>query len=131
MTLRLFVYGSLKRGFEAAPQMEPALFIGEAISLNSTYRLLAGKSGEDFYYPALCAGGQRKIKGELYEVSSSLLETLAEYEGEDYALMEIELQDLGLAYTYILKKGLDTQYTRKHPRIITSNNIVEWMLLHK
>jgi len=72
--MRVFVYGSLKRGKKLHSLLENAKFLGEAITCNK-YPMILSKSK---WYPYLIEkkGVGYNIKGEVYEVSPSLLKKL-------------------------------------------------------
>jgi gamma-glutamylcyclotransferase (GGCT)/AIG2-like uncharacterized protein YtfP len=93
--LRLFVYGSLQRGFENHAELRGAERVRAARTAPS-YRLLLHGS-----FPALAAGGTRAIHGELYRVSAALLDALDEFEGEGYVRAEVALSDGTTAIAYL------------------------------
>ena len=93
-THRLFVYGSLKRGYRHHAELDGARFIAVART-SAAYRLL------DFgTYPGL-ARGTRAIEGELFEVDDAVLQRLDEFEGSDYLRSRIELSDGSTVETYL------------------------------
>lgn len=73
---RVFVYGTLKRGYENHHLLAHSVFIGRA-STASPYRMLDGE------YPVLRDTGTDKfpIAGEIYEVDPQTLSALDELEG--------------------------------------------------
>lgn len=73
---RVFVYGTLKRGFENHRLMETATFVGKAHTL-TPYRMLDGE------FPVMRDAGPDRmlVAGELYEVNARTLEALDELEG--------------------------------------------------
>ena len=95
-TLRLFVYGSLKRGQPNHGELGEARFLGSARTAPSfALREIAG-------YPALVSG-DRAIAGELFEISLDALPTLDEFEGDAYERHEISLADGARASTYLAR----------------------------
>ena len=72
--MRLFIYGTLKRGFPAAGRMAGATYVGDAATEPSWTLLNLGR------YPGLVAG-RDAVRGELYDVPAALLPTLDAYEG--------------------------------------------------
>ncbi len=86
---RVFVYGSLKRGFENHDLLGAAVFAGKAATVAS-YRMMDGP------YPVLRqsdTGGWR-VSGELYEVDTRTLKALDDLEGVDerfYDRIEIDV----------------------------------------
>ena len=76
--MRVFVYGSLKRGKKLHSLLENAKFLGEAITCNK-YPMILSKSK---WYPYLIEKKDvgYKIKGEVYEISPALLKRLDKVE---------------------------------------------------
>ena len=74
MTTRLFIYGSLKRGRDAAFRMSGATFLRVATTLPEWTLLNLGR------YPGLVPGSD-SVEGELYHVPDDLLARLDDYEG--------------------------------------------------
>lgn len=87
--VRLFVYGSLKRGGRHHDQLAGARFVGLA-ETGPGYRL--EQLGE---YPALVrirdASSAASVKGELFEVDASQLPALDAFEGDAYMRGQITL----------------------------------------
>ncbi|SFI91835.1 gamma-glutamylcyclotransferase family protein [Planctomicrobium piriforme] len=88
---RLFVYGTLKRGFCRHGALETERFLGTA---QTAYRYRMVNVGS---YPALIEvfQGGRSIHGEVWEVSPTALRRLDEVEGTDegqYERRPIEVQ---------------------------------------
>lgn len=86
---RVFVYGTLKRGFENHGLLGASTFIDEASTL-TPYRMLDGK------FPVLRDAGPDRmcIAGELYDVDAQTLKALDELEGVAegmYDRIEIEV----------------------------------------
>jgi gamma-glutamylaminecyclotransferase len=73
---RVFVYGSLKRGFENHDLLGAAVFTGKAITAAS-FRMMDGP------YPVLreSGAGRFRVSGELYEVDDRTLAALDDLEG--------------------------------------------------
>jgi gamma-glutamylcyclotransferase (GGCT)/AIG2-like uncharacterized protein YtfP len=96
MSVRLFVYGSLMRGQRHHDRMRGAAFDGVARTANG-FRLVS--QGD---YPALAAGGQGSVEGEVYRVSEALLAELDVFEGcpDLYQRDRIALADGSSAETY-------------------------------
>ncbi|HEX9622064.1 MAG TPA: gamma-glutamylcyclotransferase family protein [Polyangiaceae bacterium] len=94
---RLFVYGSLKAGFEHHGRMRGARFEAAAATAYG-YRLVVLEG-----YPALVAGaGAGSVRGELYWVKLELLEALDRFEDcpELYQRHPIALADGSAAQAY-------------------------------
>ncbi len=101
--MKLFIYGTLKRGHSRAGAMNGQRFLGNAQTA-SKYRIF--DCGE---YPALVeADGGVSIEGELWEVDGACLDVLDELEGTSSNLFHrgtVELQpphenDQAVAYFY-------------------------------
>lgn len=87
MGVRLFIYGTLKRGHRAHPMLSEQRFLGEATTV-PRYRLL--NLG---WYPglAICEDQGLSIEGEIWEVSESCLVDLDRYESDEYEKVPIDL----------------------------------------
>jgi len=99
--VRLFVYGSLKRGGLHHHELKGAEFLGEA-------RTVPGYALEPWgQYLALVAapGRQDCVTGELFELAEELLPVLDEFEGDAYFRGEVALADRndGAALAYFGK----------------------------
>ena len=72
--MKIFVYGSLKRGKKLNHYLKGAKFLGEAITCDK-YPMVISKRG---WYPYLLEkrGVGYRIKGEVYEVSPRLIKIL-------------------------------------------------------
>lgn len=95
---RIFVYGSLKRGCGLHRILEGQRFLGDACTTPG-FRLY-----DVGWFPAMVADPDGiAVKGELYEVDSATLASLdrVESEGRMYQRVEIELQGMGRAETYL------------------------------
>jgi gamma-glutamylcyclotransferase (GGCT)/AIG2-like uncharacterized protein YtfP len=95
-TARLFVYGSLKRGFHNHSALAGAELVSECRTAPH-YRLFDLGA-----YPALCEGGASSITGELYLVPLALFVRLDEFEGPEYRRASIALADGSSAEAYLL-----------------------------
>jgi gamma-glutamylcyclotransferase (GGCT)/AIG2-like uncharacterized protein YtfP len=69
----VFVYGTLRRGGSNHFRMDGADFVGSG--------KIAGMIHRIDWYPALVCGGERSVKGELYQVGSEHLHALDIFEG--------------------------------------------------
>lgn len=94
--VRLFVYGSLKRGFENHAALEGAEFLTE-VRTAPHYRLFDMGA-----YPALCAHGSLSVTGELYLVPLELFARLDAFEGAQYERASVTLSDGSSAEAYLL-----------------------------
>lgn len=102
--MRLFVYGTLKRGHRLHGCLTGQRYLGQALTLPEFKLLNCG------WYPALVESGDgRAIRGELWEVDAATLKRLDEVEEVDsglYERREISLQSPfddapAIAYVYL------------------------------
>ena len=95
--MRVFVYGSLRKGQIYHHVIESAEFVGSA-ETPPLYELF--DLGD---YPAMVRGGRTRVQGEVYEVGAGLLEVLDEFEDhpELYQRQEIGLADGQRVKTYL------------------------------
>jgi len=97
-TVRLFVYGSLKRGGRHHDELQAAgaTFLGEAETVPG-YRLEALNATETEYLALVStpttAAAPQVVSGELFEVPESQLPALDAFEGEAYSRGVVELRD--------------------------------------
>lgn len=96
MAVRLFVYGSLRRGGSAHALLEGARFLGAARTAPGFELWDCGE------YPGIGRGGPAQVVGELYEVPDAQMAELDEYEGPLYAREILELEGGGQAEAYVL-----------------------------
>jgi gamma-glutamylcyclotransferase (GGCT)/AIG2-like uncharacterized protein YtfP len=96
--VRLFVYGSLRRGERHHDELAGASLLGAIVTAPS-YRVVdvAG-------YPALVPGSAA-VSGELYAVPPSLLAGLDAFEGHRYWRGAVRLADGTDAEAYFLKEA--------------------------
>jgi gamma-glutamylaminecyclotransferase len=97
-THRLFVYGSLKRGFRHHHVLGAAPFEGDARTAPGFSLVLQGE------YPALVCSGDECVHGELYRVTDELLAELDRFEGcpDLYRSELISLDDGTSALSYVI-----------------------------
>lgn len=96
--VRVFVYGSLLSGESNHRQMAGARLVGEAVTEARFTLVDLGP------YPALVAGGETAIVGEVYEVDEVLLARLDRFEGHPhlYQRTTIVLGDHGEVEVYLM-----------------------------
>jgi gamma-glutamylcyclotransferase (GGCT)/AIG2-like uncharacterized protein YtfP len=92
-SVRLFVYGSLRRGRENHDELAGARYVGPARTA-PRYRLVQ-KEG----YRALIEG-DRAIEGELYDIDDQVMTRLDEFEGTGYVRATVMLADGSSAFAY-------------------------------
>jgi gamma-glutamylcyclotransferase (GGCT)/AIG2-like uncharacterized protein YtfP len=95
--IRLFVYGTLKRGFSNAPELRDAAYEGPATAPGYALYVLSG-------YPAMTSSADGAVRGELYSVSRALLKTLDDFEEvpDRYRRETIKLDDGTFADAYLV-----------------------------
>ncbi|HET9929355.1 MAG TPA: gamma-glutamylcyclotransferase family protein [Polyangiaceae bacterium] len=93
---RLFVYGSLKRGFANHRVLRNADFLGECRTAPH-YRLFDLGA-----YPALATDGALSITGELYSYPVEHFSELDAFEGPAYRRGTVALSDGSTAEAYLL-----------------------------
>jgi gamma-glutamylcyclotransferase (GGCT)/AIG2-like uncharacterized protein YtfP len=96
--IRLFVYGSLRRGAENHQELARATFVREVMTAP---KYGVTRSGA---YPALVSGS-RSVAGELYELEHGDLPALDAFEGSGYRRALVRLSDGGDAEAYFLAEG--------------------------
>jgi len=95
---RIFVYGTLKRGFSNAVHLADAVFEGPAVTAHGyALHIVSG-------YPALSRSESGVVHGELYQVSADHLQRLDDFEGvpEAYLREVITLGDGSEAHAYVV-----------------------------
>lgn len=137
MKLRVFVYGTLKRGFwNNHAFLGTAAFLGEAVSVADCFHMYDGG------FPYVTNNGISRIKGELYEFEDErILAGLDRLEGvpthyvrveKEFILLEPEPSIPGLeaqvtASVYIASPTTERYLSSTRERISPDdNNIVEW-----
>lgn len=93
--VRLFVYGSLKRGGLHHDELADAVCLGAARTAPLYALEVFGP------YPALVSGNTA-VTGELYELEPDTLPALDAFEGPSYRRALVELADGGEAEAYFL-----------------------------
>ncbi len=93
---RLFVYGTLKRGFPGQAHMHGSRFEGCATTGLGYALYDLGP------YPALVVAGRGTVTGELHWITAEHLARLDHYEGSDYARESIVLADGSRAEAYLM-----------------------------
>jgi gamma-glutamylcyclotransferase (GGCT)/AIG2-like uncharacterized protein YtfP len=96
--IRLFVYGSLRRGAENHQALRRASFLRE-VTTEPAYDVI--RLGA---YPALVSGSM-SVAGELYEVEPGDLPALDAFEGPGYRRAHVRLSDGGDAEAYFLAEA--------------------------
>lgn len=96
---KVFVYGSLKKGFGNHPLLQGSAFLGNTTTRDSHY--VMGSFGA---FPAVRRGGHLKVAGELYEVDSETLGRLDNLEGNGsfYKREKVPLDNGKWGWIYLL-----------------------------
>jgi len=108
---KLFVYGTLKKGFSRNTILKDSSFIGDATTKPSFTMI------DLTYFPGILEIGNTSIYGELYEVSDDTLQYCDVIEGHPdfYKRIEVELTNNTTAWCYVL------DYTKyENPLVISS-----------
>lgn len=130
MIYKLFVYGSLKRGFGNHHFLEESKFVSKITTKISSFRMfsLGGFPGV-----SLQPNG-RKIIGELYEIDDNTLQRIDYLEGNGnfYNRRLIKLDNGDTAWMYIIDQmyGEDDNFTFVNGlfnRIKTTDTTQEWL----
>jgi gamma-glutamylcyclotransferase (GGCT)/AIG2-like uncharacterized protein YtfP len=106
---RVLVYGTLKRGYGNHSVLGDSKFIGNAVTVDSTYSLY-----DLGYYPGLKMSGDNKITGEVYEVDNpEIAQNLDYLEGYPslYTKADVEVEVDGQVFeatTYVYNHPVDT-----------------------
>ena len=94
---KVFVYGSLKRGFYNHPCIERATYLGTAITCGRKFIMASGGSFPIVYYSGNSTWGY--VEGEVYEVTPDILDNVDSLEGHPYwyrrHLTDVLLKDGG------------------------------------
>lgn len=131
---RVFVYGSLKRGFGNHDTfLGDALFLSECQTDEQRFEMLSLN-----FFPGVVDGGENDVAGELYLVDDEQLKNLDMLEGNGvmYAreLVWLKGEDLP-AWVYIYLQNSTTWYNvsdaewehRKTHRIEVIGNVAKWL----
>lgn len=108
-SVRLFVYGSLKRGGRHHDELAGAVFLGPATTLPG-YRL--EPLGEYLALIAVPPEPEAAVSGEMFEVDESQLTALDAFEGDAYERGNVRLAGL-LLEKDDEKAGFALAYFRK------------------
>ncbi|MCP3104545.1 gamma-glutamylcyclotransferase [Myxococcus sp. K15C18031901] len=98
---RVFVYGTLIRGQPNHPRLRGARFLGPTLTPASFSLFDYGP------FPALAAGGQTTVVGEVYEVDALTLAALDRLEGHPhfYERTSIALDGFGRVEAYLFPEA--------------------------
>ena len=110
--MKLFVYGTLRRGQSAHALLKGAPLLGEA---RTEPRFTLVDMGG---YPALIEGGDTAVLGEIYEISADLLTELDRYEEAPQLYRRVAIRIAGHdAVTYTLP----AQHAQGRPPVPTGD----------
>lgn len=121
--MRVFVYGSLMRGFHNHRLLRGSRFVSWGYTAPEFTMVDLGS------YPGVVRGGTTALRGEVYEVSTDTLAKLDVLEGHPkHYKRETELIETdgghAIAYIYILQHGAD----RELPPVVEHG---DWRLFTK
>ena len=123
-TTRVFVYGSLKRGFGNNVLLDDAKFVSEDMTLPSWVMFSLG------WFPGVAPGGQEytyMIKGEVYECNDAVIATLDRLEsnGRFYTREIVPMKSGMEAWMYVLPSK--DQYSGKEGGIVQEEGCQDWV----
>jgi len=99
-SVRLFVYGTLRRGQPNHRLLEDAPPLGSTLT-EPRFEIIECEG-----YPALVPGALA-IEGELYEIGEPLLARLDAFEGPGYVRASVKLADGTTALAYLSAHGVE------------------------
>lgn len=127
----VFVYGSLKRGFENHKWLENnnGKYIGDGITKQSIFKMYSVYN----YYPAISKGNE-KISGEIYKIDKNCLMELDYLEGypriykRDKFLIDCNGQtfEAYIYRVYDIKDTFGIELPSESERIKRENGIATW-----
>lgn len=103
--MKVFVYGTLKKGQRAHRMLSKSPFLGE-VRTHSRYHLYSYG-----WYPGMLEGSPKGngVLGELYEVDDATMAKLDRYEGDpelfERTLIDLETGDTAFGYLYQRGRG--------------------------
>lgn len=117
---RIFVYGTLKKGFGNHRVLGNSVFIGEAITVDDSFTMFDG--GFPYVSDRFTDGNQGRIVGELYETDrQTILDALDRLEGVPhlYVKREIDVTTMDgstyIAQMYVASEGTNDYLGKKVP----------------
>jgi len=118
-TIRIFVYGTLRRGGRNHRLLETATYVRRATTVPGFTMFDLGGC------PAVDRGGRDAIVGELYDVDAHTLARLDRLEGHPtlYCRAPVELDDGSFAMIYIYKMATRQRVEQRH-EVVASG---DWM----
>lgn len=118
----VFVYGSLKRGFENHALLEGCEMITRTRTKKKSYQMISLES-----FPAVMLDGKNAIEGELYSVDMMTLAYLDMLEGNGYLYERklVELKSGHKAWMYCLVPGVLFEHNQR--RVLTLHGIQSWL----
>lgn len=99
--IKLFVYGTLKKGHDNHHYLNGCDLIQEAVTTEPIYDLYSVKFG---HYPCMVNNGSYHIFGEVYNVDQNTLKNIDILEGHPtfYTRKMIDIMGIGDCWVYIL-----------------------------
>jgi len=125
-TTKVFVYGSLKKGFGNHSFLLGELFLRTTRTKLYDYTMISLDS-----FPAVFTGGKHSIEGELYEVSFPTLKMLDVLEGNgelyERTLIELVSGEKAWMYCFSDRFELPSDYVESSPRVKITDNVATWL----
>jgi gamma-glutamylcyclotransferase (GGCT)/AIG2-like uncharacterized protein YtfP len=121
--MKLFVFGTLKKGFRNHKYLGEAVFLRNDVTL-AEFDLVETTTGDIF---PICKLGINKIRGEVYEVSDRDMEKVDWLESYFNIKREISLESGEKALLYVWKLDLPTLLSCKVTPMIPVDGIYEWI----
>ena len=107
--IRVFVYGTLKRGQRNDHFLRDAEFVGEY----RTRKIYSMYQFED--YPAVCLNGKHAIQGEVYHINQRQFKMLDDLEWYPHFYQRLEIPTAyGKAWMYYVREELCHDKKRLH-----------------
>lgn len=127
---RVFVYGSLKKGFSNHHLLENQIYLGNTLTKQNQFKM-----HHLGHYPGITTGGNKHIFGEVYEIDEVCLNQLDHLEnnGVEYSRCLIDLMNFEKAWMYFYQKELpqnDASLSNYYPSFQTleSDENIEYII---
>src|SRR5690348_12202000 len=99
--MKMFVYGTLKRGYGNNRFLRNCEFLGVAISTEASYHMCG------LGIPFLMEGGNKMVKGELWEVNDEALPAIdrleSGYRRRERTFLNVDTEEVVSAWVYLLE----------------------------
>ena len=115
---KIFVYGTLKKGFWNEHFLKDAQFICQDITRDAKFYMKEIRSSckDGYTYPAVYENGSYKVSGEVYNISDKILKQLDILEDVniEYIRKKVDLEKSGMIETYISIQNLPDLKNQLH-----------------